>query len=152
MKSPVVSVNAMGLSVLSQSEDIANAHLKFANGCVANITASRASADRLRKIRVYNGPKNPCYISADFRLQEGHISRLAEGVVKDGANIVSEFGGKKILREVAPIEKAEPLKLELQSFVESVRDGKTPVVTGEHAKAALDLAFEITRQVQRQKI
>jgi predicted dehydrogenase len=152
MKSPVVSVNAMGLSVLSQSEDIANAHLKFANGCVANITASRASADRLRKIRIYNGPKNPCYISADFRLQEGHISRLAEGVVKDGANIVSEFGGKKILREVAPIEKAEPLKLELQSFVESVRDGKTPVVTGEHAKAALDLAFEITRQVQRQKI
>jgi predicted dehydrogenase len=149
VKSPVVSVDAMGLSVLSQSEDIANAHLKFANGCVANITASRASADRLRKIRIYNGPQNPCYLSADFRLQEGHISRLAEGTVKDGANIVSEFGGKKIVREVAPIAKGEPLKLELQSFVESVRDGKTPVVTGEHAKAALDLAFEITRQVRK---
>ena len=148
VKSPVVSVDAMGMSVLSSSEDIANARLKFANGCVANITASRASADRLRKIRVYNGPKNPCYISADFRLQEGHISRLAEGTVAAGASIVSEFADKKILREVAPIEKAEPLKLELQSFVESVRDQKTPVVTGEAAKAALDLAFEITRQVR----
>jgi predicted dehydrogenase len=152
VKSSVVSVEAMGLSVLSQSEDIANARLKYANGCVANITASRASADRLRKIRLYNGPKNPCYISADFRLQEGHISRLGEGAVKEGVNIVSEFGGKKILREVAPIEKGEPLKLELQGFVEAVRDRKTPVVTGEHAKAALDLAFEITRQVNASKI
>ena len=150
VKSPVVSVDAMGMSVLSSSEDIANARLKFANGCVANITASRVSADRLRKIRVYNGPKNPCYITADFRLQEGHISRLDTGTaaVATGTSIVSEFAGKKILREVAPIEKAEPLKLELQSFVESVRDQKTPVVTGEAAKAALDLAFEITRQVR----
>jgi len=151
VKSPVVSVDAMGLSVLSKSEDIANAHLKFANGCVANITASRASADRLRKIRIYNGPKNPCYISADFRLQEGHISHLSEAAsaVAPGVSIVSEFANKRILREVAPIEKGEPLKLELQGFVEAVRDGKTPVVTGEHAKAALDLAFEITRQVNK---
>jgi predicted dehydrogenase len=153
VKSPVTSVDAVGMSVLSQSEDIANARLKFANGCVASITASRASADRLRKIRVYNGPSNPCYISADFRLQEGHISRLDTGTaaVATGTSIVSEFAGKKILREVAPIEKAEPLKLELQSFVECVRDKKTPLVTGEAAKAALDLAFEITRQVRQSK-
>ena len=149
VKSPVTSVDAVGFSVLSQSEDIANARLRFANGCVATLTANRASADRTRKIRVYNGPSNPCYISADFRLQEGYISRLAEAaaVGAAGSSIVSEFAGKKVLREVAPIEKAEPLKLELQSFVESVRDKKTPVVTGEAAKAALDLAFEITRQV-----
>ena len=153
VKSPVTSVDAVGFSVLSQSEDIANARLRFANGCVATLTASRASADRTRKIRVYNGPSNPCYISADFRLQEGYISRLAETatVGAAGSSIVSEFAGKKVLREVAPIEKAEPLKLELQSFVESVRDKKTPVVTGEAAKAALDLAFEITRQVQQGK-
>ena len=151
--SPVVSVDAVGMSVLSKSEDIANARLRFANGCVATITSSRVSADRLRKIRVYNGPANPCYISADFRLQEGHISRLGEthSPGATGTSIVSEFAGKKILRKTAPIEKAEPLKLELQSFVESVRDKKAPVVTGEAAKQALDLAFEITRQVRQGK-
>jgi predicted dehydrogenase len=151
--SPVTAVDAVGMTVLSRSEDIANARLKFANGCVASITASRVSADRLRKIRLYNGPANPCYISADFRLQEGHISRLTDAASAGatGASIVSEFGDKKILREPAPIEKAEPLKLELQSFVECVRDKKAPLVTGESAKAALDLAFEITRQVQQIK-
>lgn len=153
VNSQVTSVDATGMAVLSQSEDIANARLRFANGCVATITASRVSAERLRKIRVYNGPANPCYIAADFRLQTGHISRLAEGAgaVAAGSSIVSEFGGKKIVREAAPIEKAEPLKLELQSFVDSVRDKKAPVVTGEAAKAALDLAFEITRQVRQGK-
>ncbi|HEX7653377.1 MAG TPA: Gfo/Idh/MocA family oxidoreductase [Verrucomicrobiae bacterium] len=150
VKSPVVSVDAMGMKVLSQSEDIANARIKFANGCVAAITASRVSADRLRKIRVYNGPANPCYISADFRLQEGQISRLAPGSapLPAGASIVSEFGQAKIVREPAPIEKGEPLKLELEGFVASVRERKPPVVTGEDAKQALDLAFEITRQVR----
>lgn len=151
VKSPVTSVDAVGFSVLSKTEDIANARLRFANGCAATITASRASADRTRKIRIYNGPSNPCYVSADFRLQEGYISRLAEGAVAaaaSGPNVVSEFAGTKVLRETAPIEKGEPLKLELQSFVESVRDKKTPVVTGEAAKAALDLAFEITKQVR----
>jgi predicted dehydrogenase len=149
----VTGVDAVGMTVLSRSEDIANARLRFANGCVASITASRVSADRLRKIRLYNGPANPCYISADFRLQEGHISRLAAAASAGatGASIVSEFGDKKILREPAPIEKAEPLKLELQSFVECVRDKKAPLVTGESAKRALDLAFEITRQIQQIK-
>jgi predicted dehydrogenase len=147
VKSPVTSVDAVGFSVLSKSEDIANARLKFANGCIATLTVSRASADRTRKIRIYNTGKNPCYLSADFRLQEGYISRVQPGASAAGENIVSEFGGQKILRETAPIEKGEPLKLELQSFVESVRDKKTPVVTGEQAKAALDLAFEITKQI-----
>jgi len=153
VKSPVTNVEAVGAAVLSRSEDIANARLKFASGCIANITASRVSADRLRKIRLYNGPANPCYISADFRLQEGHISRLAEttSAVAPGASIVSEFANKKILREPAPIEKAEPLKLELQNFVECIRDKKAPLVTGESAKRALDLAFEITRQIQQIK-
>jgi len=61
---------------------------------------------------------------------------------------VSEFGGKRIVREPVPIEKVEPLKVELQSFVDCVRARQTPVVSGESAKLALDLAFEITRQIQ----
>jgi predicted dehydrogenase len=154
--------------VLSKSEDIANARLRFANGCVANLTASRISPERMRKIRVFSGPTNPCYISLDYRLQEGFIYRVARegeeetplikkilaaklGVGKDSA-IVSEFGGKRIVREPVPITKDEPLKLELQHFVECVRERLTPMVSGESAKRALDLAFEITRQIQGQTV
>jgi predicted dehydrogenase len=152
---------------LSKSEDIANARLRFANGCVANLTASRVSPERMRKIRVFSGGATPSYISLDYRAQEGFIYRVARndepessllkkvlaaklGVGKDSA-IVSEFGGKRIVREPVPIAKEEPLKLELQSFVNCVREKQTPVVSGESAKRALDLAFEITRQVQQSK-
>ena len=64
------------------------------------------------------------------------------------STIVSEFGGKRIVREPVPLQKEEPLKLELQHFIESVRAHRTPLVSGESAKRALDLAFEITRQIQ----
>jgi predicted dehydrogenase len=167
VKSPVTSVDAVGIPVLSKSEDIANARLRFANGCVANLTASRVSPERMRKIRVFSGPTNPCYISLDYRAQEGFIYRVARdgeeessllkkvlaaklGVGKD-STIVSEFGGKRIVREPVPIAKDEPLKLELQHFVNCVREKQTPMVSGESAKRALDLAFEITRQVQQSK-
>jgi len=167
VKSPVKSVDAVGIPVLSKSEDIANARLRFANGCVANLTASRVSPERMRKIRVFSGGATPSYISLDYRAQEGFIYRVARndepessllkkvlaaklGVGKDSA-IVSEFGGKRIVREPVPIAKEEPLKLELQSFVNCVREKQTPVVSGESAKRALDLAFEITRQVQQSK-
>ena len=71
VKSPVTSVDGVGIPVLSKSEDIANARLRFANGCVANLTASRVCPERMRKIRVFSGPTNPCYISLDYRVQEG---------------------------------------------------------------------------------
>jgi predicted dehydrogenase len=167
VKSPVTSVDAVGIPVLSKSEDIANARLRFANGCVANLTASRVSPERMRKIRVFSGPTNPCYISLDYRAQEGFISRIARddqpessklkkvlvaklGIGKD-STLVSQFGGKKIVREPVPIAKEEPLKLELQSFVNCIREKQTPMVSGESAKRALDLAFEITRQIQNLK-
>jgi predicted dehydrogenase len=166
VKSPVISVDAVGIPVLSKSEDIANARLRFANGCVANLTVSRVSPERMRKIRVFSGGATPSYISLDYRAQEGFIYRIARdgeeessilkkllaaklGIGKDSA-IVSEFGGKRIVREPVPIAKDEPLKLELQSFVNCVREKQTPIVSGESAKRALDLAFEITRQIQNQ--
>ncbi len=162
VKSPVTSVDAVGIPVLSQSEDIANARLRFASGCVANLTASRISPERMRKIRVFSGPLNPSYISLDYRAQEGFIYRVAGDEAeessllkkllhaKDSA-IVSAFAGKKIVREPVPIAKEQPLKLELQHFVECVRAQQTPLVSGESAKRALDLAFEITRQIQQVK-
>jgi predicted dehydrogenase len=165
VKSPVISVDSVGIPVLSKSEDMADVRLRFANGCVANLTASRVSPERMRKIRVFSGPTNPCCISLDYRVQEGFIYRVARddekessllkkvlvaklGMGKD-STIVSAFGGKKIVREPVPIAKDEPLKLELQHFVECVREKQTPLVSGESAKRALDLAFEITRQIQQ---
>ena len=158
VKSPVVSVEAVGISVLSKSEDIANARLRFANGCIANLTASRISPERTRKIRVFSAGPKPTYISLDYRAQEGFVYRLAAEdaqessllkkllSAKDSA-IVSEFAGKKIVREPVPITKDEPLKCELQHFVECVRERQTPRVTGAQAKVALDVAFEIVRQI-----
>jgi predicted dehydrogenase len=157
VKSPVASVEAVGTAVLSQSEDIANARLKFANGCIANLTASRVSEERMRKIGVFSGGKQPSYISLDYREQKGFIYRLAhddepessllEKLVHSEDAIVSQFAGKKVVREPVPITREEPLKLELKHFVDCVRDQQNPLVDGAAAMRALDLAFEITRQV-----
>jgi predicted dehydrogenase len=160
VSSPVVRVEGVGIPVLSKTEDIANARLTFANGCVANLTASRISPERLRKIRVFSGGSAPVYVSLDYRAQEGYIYRLTRDdepessllkkllSAKDSA-IVSEFGGRKIMREPVPIEKVEPLKLELASFLKCVQERETPLVSGESAKRALELAFEITGQIQK---
>jgi predicted dehydrogenase len=164
VKSPVTSVDAVGIPVLSKSEDIANARLRFANGCVANLTASRVSPERMRKIRVFSGGATPSYISLDYRAQEGFIYRIARedewvssklrkllALAGSNVTVVSEFAGKKVVREPVPIAKDEPLKLELQDFVNCVREKHAPVVSGESAKRALDLAFEITRQIKQMK-
>jgi predicted dehydrogenase len=159
VRSPVASVDAVGIPVLSQTEDIANARLRFANGCVANLTASRVSPERMRKIRVFSAGAATSYISLDYRAQEGFIYRVARDGeeessllkkllhAKDSA-IVSQFAGKKIVREPVPIEKDEPLKLELQDFIRCIQSHLTPKVSGATAKRALDLALEITRQIQ----
>jgi predicted dehydrogenase len=159
VRSPVASVDAVGIPVLSQSEDIANARLRFANGCVANLTVSRVSPERMRKIRVFSRGEVTSYVSLDYQAQEGFITRVArEGEEessllkkllrgKDSA-IVSEFAGRKIVREAVPIEKDEPLKLELRDFIKCVQSRQTPKVSGASAQRALDLAFEITRQIQ----
>ena len=159
VRSPVESVDATGIAVLSESEDIANARIKFANGCVANLTASRISPEQMRKIRVFSGGEDPSYVSLDYREQKGYIYRLAKAGEKKSSvlrafltakhsKVVSEFAGKKIVSEPVPIEKSEPLKLELEHFVESITARSQPRVSGESAKEALDLALEITRQIR----
>jgi predicted dehydrogenase len=161
VKSPVVSVDAVGIPVLSVSEDIANARLRFANGCVANITVSRVNPDRMRKIRVFSAGDMPSYISLDYKDQKGYIYRLARSEEKESSllkkllaakdsTIVSEFAGKRVVREPVPIVREEPLKLELQHFVQCVQQRQTPRVSGESAKQTLDIAFEITRQIAAQ--
>jgi predicted dehydrogenase len=128
--SPLVSFDAVGISVLSPSEDIANVRLKFANGCVANVTTSRISPEKMRKIRVFSADS---YISLDYQNQEGDI------YWKEGA---------AIKREKVPVTKDEPLKLELASFLDSVRHRSEPKVSGAQGKRALDVAVAIVEQIR----
>jgi predicted dehydrogenase len=131
VKSPLVDVDAVGIPVLMQREDIANARLKFANGCIANLTTSRVSPEKMRKIRVF---QSDCYLSLDYQDQSGWIYR------KDGLQIV---------REAVEIEKDEPLKLEIKAFVECARQGKRPIVSGQEGAEALRIALQITDQIER---
>jgi predicted dehydrogenase len=158
VRSPIVSVDAVGIPVLSTGEDIANARIRFENGCVANVTVSRVSPERLRKIRVF---QKDGYLSLDYQKQEGFLYRLAHSEEQESSlfkkllasrdeSIVSEFAGRKIVREPVTIEKGEPLRRELASFVECARTGVQPKVTGHQATAALDLALQITRQIESQ--
>lgn len=131
VKSPLVQIDAVGIPVLTKREDIANARLKFANGCIANITASRISPEKMRKIRVF---QQDCYLSLDYQEQSGWIYK------KDGMQIV---------REAVEVEKDEPLKLEIAAFVECSRHGKRPVVTGQEGAEAVRIALEITDQIEK---
>ena len=161
VRSPVEHVDAAGVRVLSASEDIANARLRFANGCVANLTVSRVSPESLRKIRVFSGGDEPGYVSLDYREQKGYHYRLARDdeqessmlkkifAGKDSA-IVSQFGGRRVVREPVPIQREEPLKVELESFIRCVAEKQEPLVSGESARQAIELALEITRQIQVQ--
>ena len=126
VRSPVKSIDAVGIPVLSKGEDIANARIRFESGCVANVTASRISPEKMRKIRVF---QQDAYLSLDYQNQSGEMFRLVNGM---------------ITREAVEIEKDEPLKCELLSFVECSRKGIQPVVSGSQAAAALELAIEIT--------
>ncbi len=156
VRSPLKSIDAVGVPVLSRGEDIANARLRFENGCVANITVSRISPEKVRKIRVF---QEDGYLSLDYQEQQGFMYRLAGDhepesslfkkliASKDHA-VVSEFAGKRIVREPVQIEKGEPLKRELAAFIECARAGSTPKVSGFQATAALELALEITRIIE----
>ncbi len=133
VRSPVKEVRAVGVPVLSGSEDIANVRLEFENGCVANITASRISPERLRKIRVF---VEDAYISLDYQKQAGEIFRKTES---------------GIVGEDVPIQKGEPLANELRSFVDCVASQGSPKVSGEHAAEALKLAAHITQLMRRRQ-
>jgi predicted dehydrogenase len=134
VRSPLVSIDAVGTPVLTKREDVGNARLRFANGCVANVTASRVSDKKMRKIQVFH---TEGYISLDYQEQSGHIYTKQ---------------GNEIVREDVQVEKDEPLKLELAAFVQSVRLGVQPVVSGEQAANALRVALQITEAIQQQTL
>ncbi len=133
VRSPVERIDAVGVSVLTRTEDIANARLRFANGTVANLSASRVSLKKSREIRVFQ-PGG--YLSIDFMGQKGHIVRV---------DPAAEGGFAK---EDLPIEKGEPLAIELASFVGCVRDRRDPKVGAALGRSALEVALAITEQIR----
>lgn len=150
-KSPVERIDSVGVSVLSKTEDIANARIQFANGCVANLSTSRMSLKKVREIRVFQ-PTG--YFSFDFMNQSGHLVRKS-GMLEYAAKLMSgaakpgDLGAVPV--ESVPLEKGEPLALELAHFVDSVAKAKQPKVGGALAKSALEVAIAITEQIRAAK-
>ncbi|MFH0984466.1 MAG: Gfo/Idh/MocA family oxidoreductase [Candidatus Omnitrophota bacterium] len=130
MKSEVVSFDAVGVNVLTPFEDIANVRMKFKNGAVADITASRLTFEKQRKIRIF---QEDAYISLDYGAQSCKIFRK---------------NGTEIAQEIVDIEKAEPLKEELKFFISNIQTGKSPGHPDTAARDALKLALEIAHRVQ----
>ena len=133
--SEVVGVEAVGVAVLTPKPDIANARLRFASGCIANLTASRISKDRVRKIRIF---QRDAYLSVDYAAQEVERWRLVKG---NGAMPAIDGGKLEVAQE-------EPLKRELADFVAAVREKREPGVTGADGLRALELAQRITACIQ----
>ncbi|WP_027714480.1 Gfo/Idh/MocA family protein [Desulfuromonas sp. TF] len=131
--SAIKLVNSMGVPVLSEEVDIANARLQFENGCVANVTASRVSRDAVRKIRIF---QSDAYISIDYQARKISIFRKDDGGVPVP-------GLPNVSMEEKSFEQSDALLAEIRAFVDAVRDGTAPVVTGEDGKRALELALQI---------
>ncbi len=128
--SPIKRLDAIGVKVLSVTEDIANARLTFANGCVANLNASRVSEKKAREFRVF---QDSGYLSLDFMNQKGHLIEKSPSGLR---------------KSEVPVEKGEPLALELADFARCVRLADKPKTDVDFGKSALEVALEITRLIQ----
>ena len=154
VESPVREVRAVGLPVLSNKVDIANVRLEFENGCVANFTASRVSTERVRKLRFFQPHQ---YLSLDFARQDllmidvtaaagmdpARLAAMAEAVQAAGSHPSAGLSLAKI-----PVVPGEPLRLEIESFLNAVRTRTVPLVSGEDGRRALALALEIDRAIR----
>ena len=131
--SKIKRIDAVGVSVLTPFEDIANVRLTFKNGCIANLTASRISDEPLRKIRIF---LKDTYISLDYQAQEAVCYKKENGT---------------ITKTLIPIEKEEPIKKEIESFTLCVRNNRKPVVSGIEAYEALKVATKIRNLIWKKR-
>jgi predicted dehydrogenase len=129
-----VSIEAVGVPVLTERYDIANVRLRFASGCIANITASRISKDRVRKIRFF---QPDAYLSVDYASQE-----------VEGYRLIRKEPRPDIQGGTIPVERDEPLRRELTDFVKAIRGGGVPLVDGAAGRRALRLASQIAEQME----
>jgi predicted dehydrogenase len=130
----VVSIEAVGVPVLTERYDIANVRLRFASGCIANITASRISKDRVRKIRFF---QPDAYLSVDYASQE-----------VEGYRLIRKEPRPDIQGGTIPVEHDEPLRRELTDFVKAIRGGGVPLVDGAAGRRALMLASQIAERME----
>ncbi|MEP7150866.1 MAG: Gfo/Idh/MocA family oxidoreductase [Nitrospira sp.] len=131
---PVEEVRAAGVPVLSSNIDIANARIAFASGCVANVTASRVSTNKMRRLRVFQRDR---YVSIDFQTRQAVVSRRTQTTgAKPAIDVESYQAGDE-----------EPLRLELDSFIQAVASGSRPLVSGEDGEAALNLAMRVLEAI-----
>jgi predicted dehydrogenase len=138
VRAEVSSIEAVGVPVLTGRVDIANARLRFANGCIANLTASRISRDRVRKIRFF---QPAAYVSIDYAARKVEVWRLTKG---DGA-MPSIDGGE------LPVADEEPLHRELADFVDAIRARRAPLVDGAQGRRALELATRISDKMAAER-
>jgi predicted dehydrogenase len=136
VRSDITSIDAVGAPVFSDEIDIANARLRFANGCVANTTASRVSLKSERKMRVFDAE---AYVSID--LQQRILSVVRKNLQQTAAPL-------PVTVEEQSFEQGDALRAEIESFVECIRQGRKPVVSGEDGLRALQTAIRITAQVE----
>ena len=155
VRSNVTSVHAVGVGVLGDTEDMANARLVFENGAVANVTASRIALKTERKLRVF---AEDTYVTLDFHKKSGRLVRLAPGVREDIAAGNIELEGmtpleatvKRLVRtnSLKVRSKDEPLMLEDQAFLDAVKNGHDPAVTGEHGVLAMETAAKVIASIR----
>jgi len=141
-QSPVREIRAVGLPVLSRHADIANVRLEFDSGCVANFTASRVSTERVRKLRLFQPGE---YISLDYARQDAfciQVSPSASGATGDNADPLAGLKFEKL--EVVP---GEPLRLEIEAFLQAVRTGEPSVVPASQSRDALALALAVNEAI-----
>lgn len=152
---PVTHVEASGVAVVSDSVDIANARLQFENGCVANVTASRISQRKMRKMRLFQ-PSG--YISIDFSEGLAEVFRLVgeDEPEAKGTMMLGELGSgkhrRKIVYEQPEVKEVNALRYELELFADAVANRKRPVVSGEDGKRALEVAAVILEKIGQQKM
>jgi len=148
VKSPIEKIEGVGMNVLSKTEDIANARIQFQNGCVANLSASRLSLKKNREIRIF---QDNAYLSLDFMNQKGHLVKKSDLIaygLKLKVGLTKPGDVSSIPVGEIPIEKGEPLAIELASFVDSVTKAKQPKVGAALGKSALEVALTITDQIR----
>lgn len=137
VRSDLQRISAIGIPVVTSHVDIANARLEFGNGAVANVTASRVSRQKFRRIRIF---AQSCYLALNFQDQQIEIVRPGEARTAGGF--------PEIVSERLAVEPRQPLDAELEAFVGAIRDGAPPLVGGAEAIAALKVAEEVRREIE----
>jgi len=153
VRSPVRSLHAVGLPILSRKVDIANVRIEFESGCVANFTASRVSTERVRKLRFFQPHQ---YVSIDYARQDLLVIDVSGAPSLSATPLADRVGGSSphplaglsgLHIEKPPVQPGEPLRLEIESFLDCVRTRSAPRVSGEDGRAALALALDINQAI-----